>query len=429
MGDCNFERFVGHPHGQMKREFEFDPGRTEEVSHAGFSITQKKFAADPIGVFRILVTHAESSFSMEIYPSKCFCVGETILSSKPLFWDIPRTSLPDPGSIDWNEEIMIQGQKKEGFTVVKTLMGGVELYGLQNWGMPKSDSDGKTAPLHGDLSVIPTEKIEIIISDKGFEIKGVITYYDGNGEETDSWYNRGVPLYKVAKNIFFSLREPSKLYFLDQITNISTKILTPDWGYHVMLRAESGAKFIIPSREIQNRNSDQQVSEDFELWKAEKTNKSREEKGIIHKKTLINPGIIGGKDGIKTLLKYPKNTGISFTIPPTPYLQDWFSAGGGLESVDILIEDSKDAHNVENGKYVSVYEKPWNGVGPEFGSSALDHDDNIDSDVKINKQLKPEERLEIGMMAHVLDSEQTMTLEKEIEDFNNSRIELILEMG
>ncbi len=428
MSDNNFERFVGHPHGQMKREFEFDPGGTEEVSHAGFSITQRNFVADPIGVFRILVTHAETNFSMEIYPSKGFCIGETILSGKPLFWDIPRTSLPDPESIDWNEEIMIQDQKKEGFTVVKTLMGGVELYGLQNWGMPKLDFVGKTAPLHGELSVIPTEKIELKISDKGFEIRGVITYRDGNGDETDSWYKRGVPFYKVEKNIYFSLRETAKLYFVDQITNISNKELTPDWGYHVILRAEEGAKFIIPSREIQNRNSGERVSEDFELWNSEKTKISRKEKSTIHKKAFATPEILGGKDGIQTLIKYPENTGISFVIPPTPYLQDWFSAGGGPESEDILMENPKDSHNAANDKYVSVYEKPWNGVGPEFGSSALDHDDNIDWDVKVKKYLKPTETVEIGMIAHILDREQTITLEKEIEDFNKSRIELTLEM-
>jgi hypothetical protein len=429
MSDNNFERFVGHPHSLLKKDLEFDPGKEQEVSHAGFRLEQRKFGADPEGVFRILVTHAETNFSTEVYPSKGFCVGETILTGRPLFWIVQRTYLQDPENIDWSAEIMIQGKKREGFTVVQTLMGGIELYGLQNWGMPNWDSQGKIAPLHGEVSVIPAEKIEITVSDKGFEIKGTFTYCNGNGGQTDNWYNRGIPLYKVEKNIFYSLQETTKIYFLDQITNVNSLVLKPDWGYHVFLRTEKGSRYLIPSREIQNRNSGHQVSDDFELWTPGKSTKARDERGTIHKKALIHPEILGGMDGIKTLLVYPGNMGISFTIPPTPYLQDWFSAGGGPESEDMLIANpsTKDAQNTTNPKFISVYEKPWDGVGPEFGSSALDHDNNIDSCVKIKEQLKPGETLDIGMTAQVLNREQTEVLKKEIEDFNKSRVEHIPE--
>jgi len=419
MSKHNFERFAGHAHGLLKKNFELDLKKDQEVNFTGFQIKQSKYPADPVGVKRILVTHSETNFSMEIYPSKGFCVGETKLTGVPIFWNTPRTSLPDPEHIDWNAEIVTQGQKRQGFTVVQTLMGGVELYGLKNWGMPFKDAQGDIAPLHGELSVIPADRIEIAISEEGFEIKGTITYYDGKGSETDSWYHRGTPLYKVEKRIFYSLQKPTKLYFLDQITNVSTQVLKPDWGYHVVLRAEEGARYLIPSRDIQNRDSDQQVSGDFERWMPAKSRKSRDERGTIHKKTLVHPGILGGMDGIDTLLEYPGKTGISFVIPPTPYLQDWFSAGGGQESEDILIEDSSTRAST---RLVSVYEKPWNGVGPEFGSSALDHDGNIDADVTIKRQLKPGEHLDIGMAAEVLDQEQTGILKKEIMDFNKDRI-------
>ena len=66
-----------------------------------------------------------------------------------------------------------------------------------------------------------------------------------------------------------------------------------------------------------------------------------------------------------------------------------------------------------------LLKKNWDGAGPEFGSSALDHNDNIDKEIKIKTILEPGEIINIKIVVKVLDVEHTSKLSREIKDYRS----------
>jgi len=113
----------------------------------------------------------------------------------------------------------------------------------------------------------------------------------------------------------------------DTIKNISTEDLQPDWGYHLTLRPEKGAAYLIPSQSIEARGGGA-IPPDHEIWPPAENAPKRVEFGIIHKGLKVIPDIFDGEGGVRSLLRYPDGSGIAVATTPAPYFQTWFSVGG-----------------------------------------------------------------------------------------------------
>ena len=59
-------------------------------------------------------------------------------------------------------------------------------------------------------------------------------------------------------------------------------------------------------------------------------------------------------------------------------------------------------------------------MGIEIGSSALDHDGNIDKNVNYNNTVMPENNYDIEIEIEFLLPERTQELQKDIEKYNES---------
>jgi hypothetical protein len=106
------------------------------ISENGFTIGVFNLQEDPENANRIRVSTPE--VEVELLPSKVFSLSQAWIKGRPIFWEAP-IGLPDTETIDlWSDEVFINGNPAPGFTFLKTLVGGVEMYGLKNWGMPAS---------------------------------------------------------------------------------------------------------------------------------------------------------------------------------------------------------------------------------------------------------------------------------------------------
>jgi hypothetical protein len=106
---------------------------------------------------------------------------------------------------------------------------------------------------------------------------------------------------------------------------------------------------------------------------------------------------------------YPSGRGISVSFPPSPYFQTWFCNGGA---------NSTEFSYAETGE--PVFRKNWDSQGIEPGSSALDHNGKIDSNVAYEKYLAPGESLENKVEVEVLSEEQADLLYKDILNYNEA---------
>ncbi len=352
------------------------------------------------------VIMSNGGVSVELLPSKGLSLGQAWINKIPMFWDAP-TKMPDTEDIDlWSDEIRINGEKASGFTFLKTLMAGVELYGLQNWGMPV-EVDGKLYPIHGETSNIPVD--EIIFggnSDKSCWVEASFIYRSFGADISLPWYKRGKPLYKVTKRVIIEY-ENTSVIVEDTIKNISENPLTPDWGYHITFRPEDGAKYLVPSRMVQERG-DKKVTPEFETWHKAKNEKKRCETGIIHKKLKQTENNHGEKE-IKSALIYPDLTGIVATTPPSPYFQTWFCCGG------------KGSNEFTNSEGNSILLKNWDGMGIEIGSSALDHDGNAETLDDYKPVLKVGEQLSLKLKFQLLSGNELNECLNDINYYNKDR--------
>jgi hypothetical protein len=215
-------------------------------------------------------------------------------------------------------------------------------------------------------------------------------------------------LYTVTRNLSLQKDQPT-IALTDTITNISTGPLAPDWGYHVTFRPERDAKLLVPSQVIQNRGGEA-VPPDHEIWQPSPEDRTRVEVGIIHKELEVAPNALGDSEGIRCLLQYPDGTGIAVTIPPVPYFQTWFCAGGA-HTQEFTYPDG-----------TPVLQKNWDGQGIEFGASPLDHDGNVDSSVAYDPVLQAGESLDIPMQVEVLSPQETAKTRAAIRAYNVNRI-------
>jgi hypothetical protein len=347
-----------------------------------FCMTLFHKEGDPPLTNRIILSN--SIIQIEILPSKGFSVGQATIAKQNIFWE-PPISIPNTEHIDlWSDEIHINGSPAPGFTFLKTFTGGIEMYGLRNWGMPQT-INGQLFPLHGETSNIPVEKFSFYIDkNKCGILEASFIYRTFIGDSKLHWYNRGTSLFRVNKKIILP---QNRLGFSlhDTIENISKQTLIPSWGYHITFHPEENAKILIPSSDYYNRNGNNDFY-NFNVWNAASPKAERTETGIIYKNIIYNK-----ENQVVSIVKYPNQKHLKLTTPYAPYFQSWFCCGG---------KGSKEFTD-SNGN--SIMEKNWDGMGIEIGSDALDHNTHFDEFAEKNRPLHPGEKKDIHIKIELKD--------------------------
>lgn len=362
---------------------------TNQFEEDNLSVFLYRNPDEPISANRLIVEIGE--LKAELLPSKGLSLGQAFYKEKQIFWDAPYP-LPDPDTLDlWSNEVMINDESLEGFTFLKTFCAGIEFYGLKNWGMPSKDkSTGRVLPLHGETSNIPVEDVKIELGQNKITVKAEFIYHDLETANPQPWYQNGNPLYKVSKHYEFCLCEKPKIIIRDIIENISDQNQVPDWGYHITFFPDPGTKLFVDSEKQEMRGGGK-LPENIDTWLPSQEKAKREEIGIIHKNLMKNQS--GEKDICSVVIQHPEGDKILFHFPPSPYFQTW-SCRGGAGSNEFKLKDGR-----------SLLEKSWDGLGMEIGSSALDHDGNIDKSVEYNPVLKPGDTKIIEMELEYLVAE------------------------
>lgn len=341
-----------------------------EIELNGFHISLFHQPGDPEMANRIRVSTADCK--IELLPSKGLSLSQAWLRGRQIFWDAP-IGLPDTESLDlWSDEVMINGSPAPGFTFLKTMVAGIELYGLRNWGMP-TVRDGRLQPLHGETSNIPVNEVSVYAQNNECIIQASFDYRTYEGDTNLPWYQRGNALFRVTKKLILS-GHTHEIRLEDTFENISNRSLTPDWGYHITFMPEDGARYIVPSGKAEERSGNP-LPVDIQTWHKAENENIRTETGIIHKQIAVSDSGL-----VKTHLIYSDGTTLEISTTPSPYFQTWFCNGG---------QGSKE-FTFNNGK--SLLQKNWDGMGIEIGSSPLDHNDNIDESVGYKKELFPGEK-------------------------------------
>jgi hypothetical protein len=349
---------------------------TNDLLENGFHCSLIHLPEDPANANRLRISYEGTI--VELLPSKGFSLSQVWIKGKPIFWEAP-INLPDTETLDlWSDEVCINGVQAKGFTFLKTLVAGIELYGLKNWGMPV-EKDGRLQLLHGETSNIPIDDVSLDIEKETCTISSSFIYHSFEGHIEKPWYKRGEALYKVSRKLTLT-KGNFEIKLEDTIENISNHNLSPDWGYHITFRPEEGTKLIVPSRKTEVRGGGL-LPENYNIWSAGNDISKRTETGIIYKELLID---IGGNK-TETVIQYPDGSAVKVSVPPVPYFQSWMCSGG---------KGSKE-FTFKNGE--SLLHKHWDGIGIEIGSSALDHDGNTDKSVEYMQELAPGEKKTIGI--------------------------------
>jgi hypothetical protein len=355
--------------------------RSNTVEEKGFSVRILHLPGDPSNANRIRVSTGQ--VELELLPSKGLSLGQAWIKGRPLFWESP-VDLPDTETLDlWSDEVSINGKSAPGFTFLKTFCAGVELYGLRNWGMPAM-LDSKLQPLHGETSNIPVSEIRFFTQGDAGIVQASFDYHTFEGDDNSPWYRRGEKLFSVTRKVVLK-KSALEIMLEDIIENISNRTLTPDWGYHITFRPEEGAEFRVPSRQAEERGG-RPIPAGIQTWRRAANENVRTETGIIYKNLDVS-----GSGFVVSSLGYPDNTGIEVSTPPSPYFQTWF-CNGGKGSSEFTLDGE------------SLLGKNWDGMGIEIGSSALDHDGNIDGSVHYKPELMPGEKKTIQIRFKWIES-------------------------
>lgn len=352
---------------------------------------------DPAKVRRITV-HA-TDCTVEIAPSKGLSLRSARFGGRDVFWELPLPSLPDPEQIDLAGSVWIAGNEHPGVAWVRYFAASIELLGLDHWGM----HDRQGATLHGNASMVPVERVTCSEEDGVLEISGEFHIVDPVKVLPEPAHK---PYYRITKTIRIDAAERT-LYQCDRITNLSDVARTPDWGYHVQLRPESGSRFLVPARSTHPRRSpDERLPADADTWRPVADPGTRRERGYVHRDVLQAAAFPDGSPGVETLLLHPDGTGVACTIPPAPYTLSWFSAGGAHDPT-FSVPTGPD------GALEPVFERNWDGVGPEIGASALDADGDVDPAV-VPKRLESGDSLDLQLLLRVVDAEDATRIGERI---------------
>ena len=382
----------------------------EEVSgtlSCGTEYSLQHVKGDHLSVYRFYLTG--ENFSLELTPSKGLSVRDFTCLGRQVFWNAPLGYLPDPSEIDMEKSMIINGEVVKGTRWLEYFSSHVEMLGLDNWGVPV-EKNGRIMGLHGNVSSVPVTELVLEEKDDKIVITGSFSIHDPNEVLLED--EKSIKYFKVEKSIEFYIKKPI-LLIKDRITNISGTPRFPDWGYHVQLRPEAGCRYLIPSKKVKERGKG--IPENgFEFWKKATIPNIREERGVLHKNLLISDNAFpDGSRGVETLLHYSDGAGLKCIIPPSPYTMSWFSCGG-KDGTEFMIPG-------ENGNADrKLLSKNWDGVGPEIGASALDHDGDTDPAI-IQSEIKPDESVELQIYLELLEQDSTQKLLIQIEDFNKER--------
>lgn len=270
----------------------------------------------------------------------------------------------------------------------------------------KDEHSGELFPLHGETSNIPVNKVKMVIDEGWVEVEADFIYHDIKSTDNHPWYEDGRPLYSVNKNYKFLADDTPQIIVRDTIKNISDQTLTPDWGYHVTFYPQPGSKLLVPSGSVEERNGDK-IPDDIETWNMAGSYEPRQETGIIHKQ--LRTFREEGKEKCLVLIHHPDGEGIILKFPPSPYFQTW-SCKGGAGSDEFMLKSGK-----------SLLENNWDGLGIEIGSSALDHNNNIDNSVNYQQTLNPGEQKTIEMEVLHENAVSTLELASKINLYNQNR--------
>ncbi|MFW5975981.1 MAG: DUF4432 family protein [Alkalispirochaetaceae bacterium] len=362
-------------------EAELRTGTVRKESLGPITVELYRKKEDAADVRRVAV--AWPGGSIDLLPTKGLTVGSYEHNGWKPFWEPVRPGIVSPERDDLLGDVLVHGERTKSLRWLENFAGCIELLGLTNWGMPYHDpSQDVVLPLHGEASHIPAAGLTILLREPFVAVSGSFAVNNGWWRELDRskpWYQRGEKAWKVTRNILIDTQS-GELQGIDEIENVGEEAMVPDWGYHFQFRAAPGAELRIPSRSVESRFSDS-VEEDFRVWRPAEDPKERVERGYIHKGLVLEPGPLGG-DVVRGEAVYPDGEKTLFTIPAAAYTLSWFSAGG-KGSLEFALPESPEE---------SLIPVPWDGMGPEIGVSALDHDGNVDPTVP-HPPLAPGERV------------------------------------
>jgi hypothetical protein len=217
---------------------------------------------------------------------------------------------------------------------------------------------------------------------------------------------QGRDLFQMERRVVIKKEKP-QLQFIDRVRNISNAPLKPDWGYHITFNPAPGSRLLVPSTSIENRSGDN-VPEDYDIWSPAINNKVREETGIIHKGLKTYQSDIGNLG--YALVAHPDQSGLKVSFPLSPYFQTWFCKGGAY---------SEEFTRVSDGK--PLFNRNWDGMGIEFGSSALDHNGNTDPQVPEQLQLYPGACYDVPLVVDFIEGDEIEKLSEKIQHNNMNR--------
>jgi len=387
--------------------------KSPTIAGSGSLVSLVHKPGDPPSVNRINVS--VNGLNVELLPSKGLSVGQVLRDGKSVFWN-PPIGICDPESLNlFSDEVAINGTPAPGFTFLKTFCGGIEFYGLRNWGMPfKEEQSRFLHPVHGETSNIPVNFCDVEFDDQEIRLSASFIYREFSHKPVGTWYLHGRELFRVERRVVIRTENP-RLQLMDRVTNISQEPLKPDWGYHITFFPVDSSRLLVPSTSAENR-SGEQVPENFDRWSPAVNNEIREETGIIHKGLEIHPSDYGNLNYV--LVTHPDHTGIKVSFPASPYFQTWFCKGGA---------NSREFTSVSDGK--PLFSRNWDGMGIEFGSSALDHDGNRDQSVSEPGFLEPGSSIEIPLLLDFMDGNELQQLFEAIRENNLNRLFVPKETG
>lgn len=290
-----------------------------ELVQNGFQMRVFHLDTDPANANRVKLSNG--LIDVEMLPNKGFSVGQAWVNGKPVFWEAP-IGQPDTDVLDlWSDEICINGNPAPGFAFLKTLTGGIELYGLKNWGMPV-EVDGKLHALHGETSNIPVDEVEFSTDGNSCILQTSFIYRSFEGNASLPWYKRGEALFRIDRKLTLT-QSITEIRLEDSFENLGSIDLVPDWGYHITFRAETGAKYIVSAQHAEYRGGGELPNE-YTIWKPSPDPLQRIEHGVIYKglKSFAPDHLCLSK------LVYPNGAGISVKTSLAPYFQTWMCSGG-----------------------------------------------------------------------------------------------------
>ena len=203
----------------------------------------------------------------------------------------------------------------EGFGWIRGFTGGVEMLGPLNWGLPLKTSEGRVLGLHGAAANIPVQEATVQVRGEELLVTASFEVRDRTGRETakdQMWYETGKPVYWITKRLIFHTELPGFMLH-DEIVNQTATAQKPDWGYHVQLYPRPASRYLVPSRSRHLRGGEV-VERHHEVWAPVKPVSARVERGVVHRRVMLKPGILDGGPGVPTLLRYPDDTGIEVIL-------------------------------------------------------------------------------------------------------------------